>query len=104
MNLYSMAFSAEQLTAGDLNGDGWDDMIGVWPSGLYVRYGNTQNWQLITASKPSWITTGKTVSVAQSADISVNSLESGTSIMDLSEIGPDGVNSEFIFMNETGPE
>ncbi len=30
---YSMAFSAEQLTAGDINGDGWDDMIGVWPSG-----------------------------------------------------------------------
>ena len=50
---------AEQLTSGDIDGDGRDDLIGVWSGGVYVRYGATGQWQLITQSKPKWITTGK---------------------------------------------
>jgi len=47
------------LASGDLDGDGRDDLIGVWTDGVWVRYGASGQWQKITSSKPTWITTGK---------------------------------------------
>lgn len=50
---------AEQLTSGDLDNDGKDDLIGIWSSHVYVRYAATGGWQMISSSKPRWITTGR---------------------------------------------
>jgi hypothetical protein len=49
---------AEQLASADVDGDGLDDLIGIWSGGLYVRYAANNRWQLISSSKPSWISTG----------------------------------------------
>jgi hypothetical protein len=59
---------AEQLAAGDIDGDGRDDLIGIWSNSVYVCYGATGKWQLISTSKPRWITTGKLAETAQAAD------------------------------------
>ena len=51
---------AEQLAVGDIDGDGRDDLIGAWPSGLSVRYGGRNQWQPIKISSiPKWIVAGK---------------------------------------------
>ena len=49
-----MASPATMITAGDLDGDGTDDLIGIWPSqgGVWVRYSTAGDWAYI-ASTPS---------------------------------------------------
>ena len=49
---------AEKLASADVDGDGLDDLIGIWSGGLYVRYAANNQWKLISSSKPSWISTG----------------------------------------------
>jgi hypothetical protein len=100
---YSMSFAADQVTTGDINGDGLDDLVGVWPCGLYVRYGGTNVWQLITTSKPSWIATGKTATVAMSAGYFQTVEESAENNSGQYETGPGGVDGRFVFMNGSGP-
>jgi hypothetical protein len=52
--------SASQIAAGDLDADGIDDVVGVWPSsGIWVKYSSTGNWEYLT-SAPSWIAVGDT--------------------------------------------
>lgn len=47
--------SASQLAAGDVDGDGIDDLAGVWPgSGLWIKYSSTGAWQFISAEPTSF--------------------------------------------------
>lgn len=52
--------SAKHLAIGDVDADGRDDLIGVWSSGLSVRYGGRNQWQPVKiSSAPIWIIIGK---------------------------------------------
>jgi hypothetical protein len=75
---------AEQLAAGDLDGDGRDDLIGIWPNGVWVCDGATGGWQRITSSRPRWITTGRLTDAAQAAASWADPMESGEAVIDLS--------------------
>ncbi len=45
------------IAAGDVDGDGVDDLIGVWDSGLWVKYSSTGKWERLSNS-PTCITSG----------------------------------------------
>ncbi len=49
----------KMIAAGDVDGDGVDDLIGTWPSsGLWVLYSSTGKWTQLSKSLPTWITAG----------------------------------------------
>jgi len=43
-----MATPATQVAAGDIDGDGTDDLIGIWPGqgGVWVKYSSSGSWAL----------------------------------------------------------
>jgi hypothetical protein len=47
-----LATPATQIACGDLDGDGIDDLIGIWPSqsGVWVKYSKTGLWSLVSSS------------------------------------------------------
>jgi len=49
-----MATPATLITAGDLDGDGVDDLIGIWPAqgGAYVKYAATAGWDKLSSPFP----------------------------------------------------
>ena len=55
-----MASPATMITSGDLDGDGTDDLIGLWPSqgGIWVKYSTTGAWELLS-STAQYIAAGK---------------------------------------------
>jgi len=54
-----MATSATQITAGDIDGDGTDDLLGIWPSqgGVWVKYSSDGSWACLS-STADWIGAG----------------------------------------------
>jgi len=54
-----MATPASKITCGDLDGDGIDDLIGVWPvqGGVWAKYSSISMWTSI-ASSADWIGAG----------------------------------------------
>jgi M6 family metalloprotease-like protein len=54
-----MASPASMVTCGDLDNDGTDDLIGIWPGqgGVWVKYSSSGGWAYI-ASTAAHITTG----------------------------------------------
>ena len=53
----ALTANALMITAGDLDGDKLDDLIGVWYSGLWVRYSYGQ-WARLSQTMPTWIAAG----------------------------------------------
>ena len=55
-----MAAPATMITAGDLDGDAKDDLIGIWPSqgGVWVKYSQSGTWAYLSSSA-DWIAAGK---------------------------------------------
>ena len=47
-----MATPATLITAGDLDGDGIDDLIGIWPTqgGVWVKYSKTGGWSKLSST------------------------------------------------------
>jgi hypothetical protein len=47
-----MASPADLITAGDLDGDGIDDLLGIWPSqgGVWVKYSKTGAWSKLSST------------------------------------------------------
>jgi len=47
-----MATPAEKISAGDLDGDGIDDLLGIWPSqgGVWVKYSSTESWDKLAST------------------------------------------------------
>jgi hypothetical protein len=50
---------ATMITAGDLDGDGIDDLIGIWPTqgGVWVKYSKTGSWAKLSTTA-DWIGVG----------------------------------------------
>ena len=55
-----LATSATQIAAGDIDGDGTDDLAGIWPGqgGVWVKYGSDSTWEKLSSSA-DWIACGK---------------------------------------------
>jgi hypothetical protein len=55
-----MASPASMITSGDLDGDGTDDLIGLWPAqgGIWVKRSTTGSWELLS-STAQYIAAGK---------------------------------------------
>ena len=47
-----LASPATKVTAGDLDGDGIDDVIGIWPSqgGVWVKYSTSGTWAILAST------------------------------------------------------
>ena len=74
---------------------------------MWVRYGATGQWQLITASKPKWITTGRIADAVQEAAGALDDpTESGVDIVDLSQEGPGGIATDILYpvLDSPSPE
>jgi hypothetical protein len=67
---------AKQLAAGNVCGHGWDDLVGVWDSGLWIGNSSTESWQKIDAAIPAWTTAGDMTGKGRS-DV-IGSYASGT--------------------------
>ena len=54
-----LASPATDITAGDLDGDGIDDLIGIWPghAGVWVKYSSSGAWTRLSTTA-SWIAAG----------------------------------------------
>ena len=54
-----MATPATQVTAGNLDGDGTDDLIGIWPGqgGVWMKHSTSDSWELLS-STADWIGAG----------------------------------------------
>jgi len=54
-----MATPATQVAAGDIDGDGVDDLLGVWPAqgGVWVKYSSSGTWVRLS-STADWISAG----------------------------------------------
>ena len=54
-----LASPATQITAGDMDADGIDDLIGLWPTqgGVWAKYSKTDTWSKL-ASTADWIASG----------------------------------------------
>jgi len=65
-----MATPATQVTAGDIDGDSTDDLVGIWPGqgGVWVKYSSTGTWQRLS-STADWIACGKMRGGAGSAGL-----------------------------------
>lgn len=60
-NLWSLmadTATSRMIAAGDVDGDGLDDLMGVWESGLWVRYAADGQWKKWTSNRPTWLTSG----------------------------------------------
>jgi len=55
-----MATPATQITAGDIDGDGTDDLLGIWPAqgGVWVKYSSSGSWAKLS-STADWIGAGR---------------------------------------------
>jgi len=55
----NMATPATQITAGDIDNDGIDDLVGIWPGqgGVWVKYSSSSSWALVS-STADWIGAG----------------------------------------------
>jgi len=92
---------AEQLASGDLDNDGKDDLVGIWSGHVYVRYTATGSWQMISSSKPRWITTGRMAdALAAAGDLA--SLE-GMDVVDLPNEGPSSLEIDRISVEKDVP-
>jgi len=91
-----IASPGESIAAGDVDGDGIDDLIGIWPGqgGVWVKYSSTGSWKNIS-SKPECVATGK-LRNAQGSSAEGPSLNMDHE--DLSSEGPWGWN--FVYKKE----
>jgi hypothetical protein len=55
-----MSTPATKTEAGDLDGDGIDDLIGIWPTqgGVWVKYSKTAAWAKLSTTA-DWISAGR---------------------------------------------
>ena len=67
-----MSSSASVVTAGDLDDDNTDDVIGVWMNGLWVKYSSTMAWEHLSASFPKDLSTGLFRAAVWTADAALN--------------------------------
>lgn len=62
-NWFFISKGADMIAAGDINGKGFSDLIGVWANhgipGIWTLYSETQIWEKIDKKTPSYIATGK---------------------------------------------
>lgn len=65
---YNITTWAEQVAAGDMDGDGLDDLVGVWSSGIKIMYSKSGTEQQISSTKPVWITTGRVLVPEQASE------------------------------------
>ena len=49
---------AIQIAAGNIAGGTVDDLVGVWSTGLWVRYAGSGQWLDLKSALPNWIATG----------------------------------------------
>jgi hypothetical protein len=85
-----VATPAEQIAAGDIDGDGRDELIVVWSNGVWIKYPKTGIWQQISTSKPKWISSGKLVESVQTID-SLGDPTAQTDVIDLSFEAPNNL-------------
>jgi len=54
-----VASPATQIAAGDIDNDGIDDLLGLWPGqgGVWVKYSDSGNWELLSTT-PDWFGAG----------------------------------------------
>jgi hypothetical protein len=50
--------NASMIAAGKVDSDTVDDLIGVWPTGLYVKQSGNGQWVKLSVSLPTWIAVG----------------------------------------------